>query len=254
MKRTRTSEELEQGHVAKRQKSSILGKHVHKIQHPTRLFVVGRAQMGKTTLTVKIIQERFSNLDRYIAICPSFSSQTTYDPIRHLFKKADIYENAKADTFPKIVKDIKAFNEFAKSRGSEKPKTLILFDDMAGTNIVHSNGKGSFASFSNQVTHWGATVVVLTQNEKRTDPSFRSNAENFIIFPSESESSLTWLQQSFNSSIFSKYHDFKDIVWQAWSAGGHRSEVGKHFLFIHSAPRTLSRFFCDFDREIVTDQ
>ncbi len=232
--------------------SKRLGKHAALIRHPTRLFVVGRAQMGKTTLTVKVIQERFANMDRYIVLCPSFRSQATYEPIRDWFKDGDIYENAKGDTFNKIFKDIQAFNKFALDRKQPKPKTLILMDDMAGTNVIHSNGKGAFPTFAAQVTHWNCSLVVLSQDPKRTDPLFRKNAENLIAFPSEAKYDMEWLESSFNSSIFAQHHDFKQIVYQAWSAGKGDSEVGKHFLFIHSAPRTLSRFFSDFDKEIVS--
>lgn len=253
MKRARPWEN-EKNVLAKRPRSKLLGKYVNLIRHPTRVFVVGRSQMGKTTLSVKLIQDQFSNMDRYIVVCPSFRSQPAYAPIRHLFKSDDIYENPKKETFDKIFRDIKAFNEFAHSRGLKKPKTFILFDDMAGTNVIHGNGKGSFATFSTQVTHWGASLMVLSQKSKRTDPNFRENAENFIVFPSEARFELDWLEASFNSSVFAKHHNFKEVIFQAWSAGKGKSEIGKHFLFIHSAPRTLSRFFSDFDKEIVTVQ
>ncbi len=227
-----------------------LGKAAHLIQHPTRIFVVGRSQMGKTTLAVQVIKERFSNMDRFIALCPSFHSQETFDPIRHLFKKEDVYENPKPSTFKKIVDDIKAFNEFARAKGERKPRTFILIDDMAGTNVIHGSGKGAFAHFSIQVTHAGCSTMVISQDPIRVDPNFRKNCENFIIFPSEAKYDMKWLEESFNSRVFSQHHDFTDIVYQAWTAGKGNNEIGKHFLFISSQPRSLSKFFSDFDNQV----
>lgn len=238
----------------KRARVTKLGKYVNLLNHPTRVFVVGRSQMGKTTLSVQVIQERFSGMDRYIVICPSFRSQPAYASIRHLFKKNDIYENPKKDTFDKILKDVIAFNRWATDQGLDAPKTFILFDDVAGTKLVHGNGNGSFATFSTQVTHWNCTLMVLSQDPKRIDPLFRKNTENLIVFPSEAKYDMDWLETSFNSKVFSKHHDFQEIVYQAWSAGKDKEEVGQHHLFIHSAPRRLSRFFSDFDKEIVTKQ
>jgi hypothetical protein len=227
-----------------------LGKAVHLIQHPTRILVIGRSQMGKTTLSVQVVLNRFPDMDRYIAICPSFHSQSTFDPIRHLFRHDDVYENPKADIFKKIFNDIKAFNTFAISKGRRRPNTFILLDDMTGNNIIHGSGKGTFAQFACQVTHFKASLMVISHDPKRVDPNFRKNAENFIIFPSESKYDTAWLEESFNSRVFSLHHDFNDIVYQAWTGGKGNKEVGKHFLFISSQPRQLSRFFSDFEYQI----
>lgn len=233
----------------KAKKRESLGNAVHLIQHPTRIFVVGRSQMGKTTLAVRVIQERFATMDRYIAICPSFH-QAIFDPIRAWFKKEDIYETLKPKTFGKIFEDIKRFNRYARERGQREPRTFILIDDMAGSNAIHGAGKGDFAQFANQVTHWGCSEMVISQDPKRVDPSFRKNCENFIIFPSEAKYDMQWLEESFNSRVLNNHHDFSDIVYQAWSAGKGHSEIGKHFLFINSQPRTLSKFFSDFDNQV----
>lgn len=226
-----------------------LGKYARLIQHPTRVFCIGRSQMGKTTLAVQVIMERFANLDRYIVICPSWD-QPTYNPIRDWFKPCDVYRNPQRNTFDKIVQEIRAFNEFARRKGLETPKTFVLFDDMAGNNLVHSNGKGSFPNFATQTVHEGASLMVISQEPKRADPTFRKNCENFIIFPSEAKYDVDWLNESFNSPVFGKGHNFYDVLNFAWTAGKGRSELGKHFMFIHSAPRTYSRFYCDFDRQV----
>jgi Poxvirus A32 protein len=225
-----------------------LGNAVNAIQHPTRLFVVGRSQMGKTTALVQVILKRFMNMDRYIVICPSFREQETYAPIRHLFQEKDIHENPKPSKFKEIMDELRNFRAFAKTKGIN-PKTLILIDDMAGQSIIHGNGKGAFANFATRITHLNASCCIATQMPKTVDPNFRSNAENFMVFPSESEREMTWLNDSFNSTIiYDKKTDFKDKVKEAWK--GKDGKIGEHFMFIHSAPRKLSRFFSDFDFEV----
>lgn len=229
-----------------------LGKYAKLIHHPTRIFCIGRSQMGKTTLSVQVIMERFANLDRYIVICPSWD-QPAYNPIRDWFKPCDVYRNPQRNTFDKVVQEIRSFNEFARRKGVQQAKTFILFDDNAGTSVVHSNGKGSFPNFSTQVTHEGCSLMVISQEPKRADPTFRHNCENFIVFPSEAKYDVDWLNESFNSPIFGKGHNFYDVLSFAWTAGKGKAEFGKHFMFIHSAPRTYTRFYCDFNNQIKRD-
>jgi hypothetical protein len=232
-------------------KIKALGDATCLIQHPTRLFVCGRAQMGKTTALVQVILKNFMHMDRYIVICPSFRSQETYSAIRHKFHEKDIHENPKPSKFKEIMDELFNFRAFAKSKGIN-PKTLILIDDMAGKSIIHGNGKGAFANFATQVTHLNASCIVASQMPKTVDPNFRSNAENFMVFPSESEREMKWLNESFNSTIIYDKTDFREKVKQAWR--GRDGNIGEHFLFIHSAPRKLSRFFSDFDYEVGVER
>jgi hypothetical protein len=228
-----------------------LGKASHEIRHPCRVFVVGKAQTGKTTLVVDLVLKRFPDMTRYIVVCPSFRQQSTYDPIRKLFVARDIHEKPSNQLFQKIYDSVTGFYKDMVSKGNHPPKTLIIFDDIAGQNMVQGNGRGAFANFSIQCTHWNASMIVISQQPKRIDVSFRENAEHIIAFPSESENEVRWLIDTHNSSIFSKTFNFKDVIFTAWTNGNGIEQVGKHFLYICAPPRSLARFFCDFDKEIV---
>lgn len=236
--------------------SQPIGEAVGLIKHPTRLFVVGRAQMGKTTEAVRVIQKRFGDMDRYIVICPSFDTQRTFDPIRHLFKPNDIHMNPKEGKFKEIEREIKNFNTFFRDaqlkKGITKPRrarTLLLIDDMTGKNLIQGNGRGNFSNFACQITHLDCSLMVIAHSPKSVDLNFRRNAENFLVFPSESKDSLDWIVDNFNSPVLGKHRDVKDMILQTWK--GRDGKIGEHFLFIHSQPRKLSRFFSDFDHEVV---
>ncbi len=224
------------------------------IVHPTRVAVIGRAQMGKTTMSVELILNRFGDMDRYFALCPSFHSQNTYDPIRHLFRKNDVFERPSVATFERVLAEIKSFQQFAQQKQLPKPKVFILLDDVTGLSISHGNGKGVFGNFATRVSHENTSLFIITHDGVRIDPNFRTSAENVIVYPSCGEKSVRWLIDEYSSPILFKGMDFKKAVVAAWEGKEGRKGIGKHFLFIHHAPRELPRFFSDFDNEIKVEE
>lgn len=223
------------------------------ITHPSRTLICGRSRMGKTTLAVRIINEQLKkSLDRIILVSSS-SHQNTYDSIRKFIQRNDIHSNPHKDTFKNIFEDIAKLVRIAHNNGIPPQRTLILVDDLAGTGLMHNNRKGAFASLSVQTPHWSISLIVISHKPTNTDPDFRNNAENIIIFPPDGEEEYLWVKRCYQS-LAMKNKSLLQIVSFAFNGGkDNSSEWGKHFLFIYAEPRSHSRFFVDFDREILIE-
>ncbi len=222
------------------------------IKHPSRTLLCGRSQMGKTTLGVLIVVEQLiPDLDRIILISAT-PDQSTYDPIRKYIQKNDIIYNITKDTIKQIFDDIKHLYEVCKAKGVPPQRTLIFMDDLAGSGLMHGGRRGAFANLAIQTPHWSLSIIVVSHQPTNTDPNFRNNAENVIVFPPDGEEELVWLRKSYQS-LAMKNITMRDILLYAWSGSksGDISEWGKHFLFIHAQPRSHTRFFVDFNREIT---
>ncbi len=220
------------------------------ITHPSRTLICGRSRMGKTTLAVKIVNEQLKpSLDRIILVSQS-SHQDTFDPIRRFILKKDIHGQPNKDTFKNIFNNIAQLVVIAEKNGLPPQRTLILVDDLAGTGLMHNNRKGAFANLSVQTPHWSVSLIVISHRPTNTDPDFRNNAENIIIFPPDGEEEYLWLKRCYQS-LAMENKSLLQIVTYAFKGGRKdSSEWGKHFLFIYAEPRSHSRFFVDFDREI----
>jgi len=227
------------------------------IQHPSRLFVVGRAQSGKTTWVVDHICKRFyKQIDRIIIICPTFLVQKTFAPMRDekrinsMIDPTDVYTEVTESTFKKVKNDIELKIKKANEVGGKTTRILILVDDLAGNSVIHNNRKGCFANFAVQTTHWNVSLFVISQQPFCVDPNFRNNCEGIIVFPSEGIDDLTWLKRAYQSLAMNQIQ-MKEILLLAWKGGKNdNSEWGRHFLFINSQPRRHTRFFIDFKKEI----
>jgi Poxvirus A32 protein len=222
-----------------------------KLQHPTRLLIVGSAQSGKTSCLVNIIKTYYApQVNRAIICCPTFPRQRTYDPIRSLFKKEDVYTKVNNKTLQLIMDKLEHNLNRAEQTGTASEKVLIIIDDMAGNSVIHGKRQGPFASLACQTTHWNMSLFVISQQPTCCDPNFRDNAENILCFPDKGETSYIWLKAAYTSLDMDK-HDMRKIILTAWRGGRvDNEERGKHFLYIHAEPRGGTRFFIDFTKEI----
>jgi len=198
--------------------------------------------MGKTTLLVDIIKSYYKKLvTRILVVCPTFDVQDTFDPIRRMVPPFNWFKGDDENTFADIF-DIIRFNP---------EPTLIVVDDMSGTKAIHGNRKGHFANLAIAVTHWNTSLFVITHQPTSVSPNMRDNTENIIIFPSEGEDDVKWLKRAYTTIAMNKKL-MEEMIALAWRGINTDTEWGKHFLFIHAAPREPSRFFIDFDYEIKT--
>lgn len=182
--------------------------------------------------------------------------QKTYDPLRNYVKPRDVYTHIDENTFKNLAKTIEYQAERDMKHKGHKEPILILVDDLAGSRTIHGCRFGAFAHLAVSTPHWNVTLIVITQQAVSVDPNFRDNAENLIIFPSEGQLEVDWLTRAYNSLMLmaddkKKAELLKKIVLSAWCGGrSDNSEWGKHCLVIQATPRSHSKFFIDFDREI----
>lgn len=192
-----------------------------------------------------------SQVHRIIAACPSWRRQKTFDPIRHLVKDEDIYDQPNDHTFEQLKRIVDAGLLKSHMTGTPEEKILIIVDDLAGSKTIHGRGTGHFALFAVSCTHCNVSLFVTSQQPKRTDPAFRDNAENIIVHCDYGKSTYEWLERSY-TSLDMDANDMKRTLLQAWRGGrSDDKERGQHFLFIHAHPRRPKpRFFIDFDTEL----
>jgi len=237
--------------VLKRAKIKTLGPFADLITSPSLILVTGKCASGKTTLAVQLIREKLCDHQLYYALVPSFHVQTTFDPVRKLFRDRNVFTDPDQKTLEYVVKSIKDIANLCAKKGVAIPKTLILIDDLAGNSIIHGNRRGCFSNFVTQYRHYNVTIMVISQQPKSVDPNFRDNVSHTIVFPSEREEEVAWMKGAYNSSILRNRSSIEKIISSAWRGFKiNNDEVGEHFLYIQSKARGLSRFFLDFDSEI----
>jgi hypothetical protein len=220
------------------------------MKHPCRVLITGKSQTGKTTEAVDLIKTQFAKqTDIFIAICPTFRFQKTYDPIRHLVRDACIYTDMGKDIMERVYKHIKELITKSHENKLPPPRICLIIDDCAGTGLIHGNRRGTFSNLSVQSTWWNLSIIAITQQPSSIDPNFRDNAEHILVFPSEREDDLTWLKKSYNGA--KKNTNFVELVEHAWRGGRNdEKEWGQHFLYILSIARSHSIFFIDFNVRI----
>ncbi len=225
-----------------------------KIRHPCRLFIVGPAGSGKTTGMVDLIKRYYaSQVNRVISVGPTFPDQKTYDPIRHMVKPEDVYANVTIKSIQILFDRLEASYRKSKGMGAEAEKVLVFIDDMAGNSAIHGKRFGAFSNFAVRCTHWNVSLFVISQQPMCTDPNFRDNAENIIVYKDKGRGSFEWLDRAY-TALDCDNSLVKKVLLTAWRGGRQdNKEMGKHFLFIHSEPRGDTRFFIDFDQEINVD-
>lgn len=220
------------------------------ITHPGRTLVCGKSRGGKTTEAMDIIVNHLipnEGIEQIYVLCPSYHEQKTYAPLKKYVNNKNVHTDATDKSLKAIVLSIQQIKAACTKRSIASPKILIVIDDMAGSNLLHSNRKGVFASLAVQCTHWNTSIMVISQQPTCVDPNFRDNAENTLSFPSTRWGDIDWLQKA-NQQIISSGLNIKDMVISAWLGGrADQEELGQHFLFIHIPIRKKTLYFIDFE-------
>ena len=225
-------------------------------KHPCKYIFLGKSGSGKTTLLVYIICNYFNNqVDRVIVVCPTFRFQETFDPIRSLVREDDIYDDFDKNPFPEIVERLLEEKRIAKQSGSPQVRSLLIIDDMSGSNAIHNNRKGPFAKIATQIKNFNLSVFALIQAEKTIDPNYRENLSGMVIYPTQCIQDLVkWIYKEQNPNGIEK-DDIEAMVWTAFlnnKKDSFEEEFGKNFMFIVSDPRTYTRYFINFTHEMRT--
>jgi hypothetical protein len=164
--------------------------------------------------------------------------------------KDNIHTNCTKRDVKTIHQKIERVNNKRAISGHALRRYLVLIDDMAGTDVIHGGRISPFANLSIMTPHLDLSMIVITQQPTCVSPAFRNNAELIVIFPSDGDIETEWLKRSYQSLMMDS-DGMKAIILKAWRGGKpDNSEWGKHFLAIEATPRSHTRFWIDFTKQI----
>ncbi len=227
--------------------------------HPVRILISGKGKSGKTTTAVGIVDKVLRyQIDRLIVICPSWSFQEVFDPIRDMVKEErDVFETEKLESeenpFKTIFKQLVRCKTNAIRKGCRQLNIGLLVDDMSGTGMMHGGRISALSNMAIQARHWNLSIIVLTQQPMSITPGYRDNVDAVIAFPPLRQQDRMWLYNEYNANGLKK-EKFMALVMKAWKGNDvdDDSEYGSHFLFILLPTRSKARYFIDYAYEIKT--
>ncbi len=228
------------------------------LQHPIRILISGKGKSGKTTSAVHLINTVLrSQIDRLIIICPSWSFQSVFDPIRDMVKpERDVFETERLESlgenpFKTIFNQIIRCKKNAIRKGCKQLDIALLVDDMSGTGMMHGGRLSPLSNMAIQARHWNLSIIVLTQQPMSITPGYRDNVDAVIAFPPLRQQDRMWLFNEYNANGLRK-EIFMSMVMKAWKGNevDDDSEYGSHFLFILLPVRSKARYFIDYEYEL----
>lgn len=207
--------------------------------------------MGKTTLSLKIIEEIFlKRVDRILFVCPTYFDQQQFrrfDP--YINPKNDVFLNALPSTFTKILVQLREQKRLAQKFQKKEPVTLMFVDDMAGEGAIHGGRQSPFSHLSIQSPHLNLSMICISQQYSAITPGFRDNINALISFPSSRKADRENIINSFGG-CFANPKILNVVMDTAWTV----DEKGPHFLFVYVPARQNIRLFIDFDKEIIPNE
>lgn len=216
---------------------------------PSRVFICGMSEGGKTTEAIRVIDQVMgSTCDRFVAICPTYWSQSKFRVLDKWIKsKSDIIVKPRKGLFTQLYDNLKDIHDSRVAKGKNPPHTILFIDDLAGTPFVQNRGMGDFSNLVIQTPHIMTSIVSIFQQPKMADYTLRANANVIVSFPSTREADMEWLLSEYKHPALSK-NDFKDIVNGAWNGlRNDHKEWGTHFLVITSGKRKPTKYYMDWN-------
>lgn len=187
-------------------------------------------------------------MDRFIIVCPTFQVQSCFRFLDNkVNSKRDVFTEPDDTTFKNILKQLLKTRERCIEKNLPMVKTLLFVDDMAGTKYIHGGRTSAFGNLCIQSPHLSTTILCISQQPTAITPSFRDNVNAVMAFPSRKIADVEYLEGEFGGEVGSKLK-IRSIIEKAWN---YDDEYGQHFLFVYSPPRSKSRFFIDFNKEII---
>ena len=92
-------------------------------------------------------------MDRILILCPTYQTQTTFDPIRKLVYARDVWDGKGKKDIQEMEQIMDTTQKRRIKEGLKKTRFLVIVDDMAGTTALHGNRISPFGHLSIQTPH-----------------------------------------------------------------------------------------------------
>lgn len=153
---------------------------------PSRFFIVGSSNTGKTTLACRIIKKMLVDerdpKNQLIIISPNYKRDEKLQNLANFAASAKLYVRV----YQSFDNDgISAFVDYMDQSCLDGLRTTVFVDDPVGVGSFTSNvnQKSPFNSFVTGIKHYRCDIVFSTQAIGSMSRSARKNVDVFIFMP-----------------------------------------------------------------------
>lgn len=153
---------------------------------PSRYFIVGTSNTGKTTLAIRIIKQLLRNVSdptqQLVIISPNYNRDPKLQNLAQYAADSGLI----VKVFPSFDKSsMEKFVAYMDGCALQGLRSRVFIDDPVGVGSFTSNvnQKSPFNSFVTGVKHFNADIIFSTQATGSMSKSARKNIDVFIFLP-----------------------------------------------------------------------
>lgn len=207
------------------------------LDFPFRVMFLARSQMGKTTLLVKLLLNKWildDRLKRVYIFCPTYNIDHKWSSVDSYVKSGKIKVYLKVDA--KILETIWKKCIDRKAKGNKHDHTLVIFDDCVGQKDFRTNSDdGIVNKLTCKGNHANISTVWCVQKLTLCSTIMRSQAEGIIVFYCQ-EKELRPLHQEYGTGSLNWFRKLVELS----------TSQNYHTLFINRQGPGKPRYFHNF--------
>lgn len=171
------------------------------------IYLTSSRRSGKTTLIVNLLtREEFyrGKFDAIYVVSPTVYIDHTWDRVTRELPEENVRSSFDPEWLDKLVET-----------NPPGRKILIVVDDCVNEGGFKNNiGRDSLTRIATKGRHYGASVIVSTQNVTGTSTSFRKNVDVLIAFKTTNMAELKLLHNDFFGFMSSA--QFRQVSNYCW--------------------------------------
>jgi Poxvirus A32 protein len=207
------------------------------LEFPFRLMFIARSQMGKTTLLVKLLVNKWipdKRLKKVYIFCPTYHLDTKWSVVDRFVKEGVVEVFLKVDK--KILESIWKRCIDNKTKNENTGHTLIIFDDCMGQKDFKTNSEeGIINKLTCKGNHANISTVWCVQKLTLCSTIMRSQVEGIVVFFCQ-EKELRPLHQEYGTGSLNWFRKLVELS----------TSQNYHTLFINRQGPGRPRYFHNF--------